>query len=120
MKAVKTVIPAFKMAQKNTPITTELLFHSDRGLQYACNEFRNLLDSNPRITRSMSRNGNCWDNAVAENFSKTLKTECVYQNKLETRQQAALLIFEYIEIRYNRKDCILRSDTCRQRTFKNN
>ena len=51
----------------------------------------------------MSRKGNCWDNAVAESFFKTLKVECVYQNKLETKQQAALLIFEYIEIWYNRK-----------------
>lgn len=103
MKAIQTVVPAFKMAQKNRQITTELLFHSDRGVQYACNEFSNLLDSNPLITRSMSRKGNCWDNAVAESFFKTLKAECIYQNKFETRQQAALLIFEYVEIWYNRK-----------------
>lgn len=51
----------------------------------------------------MGRKGNCWDNAVAESFFKTLKTECVYQNRFETQQQAALLIFEYIEIWYNRK-----------------
>lgn len=103
MKTIETVIPAFKMAQKNRPIIWELLFHSDRGVQYACNEFRNLLEKNPQITRSMSRKGNCWDNAVAESFFKTLKAECIYQNKLETKQQAALLIFEYIEIWYNRK-----------------
>ena len=103
MKAIETVIPAFKMAQRNRPITTELLFHSDRGVQYACNEFRDLLNKNSLITRSMSRKGNCWDNAVAESFFKTLKAECVYQNKFETKQQAALLIFEYIEIWYNRK-----------------
>ncbi|RYE19372.1 MAG: IS3 family transposase, partial [Sphingobacteriaceae bacterium] len=100
MKAMETVIPAFKMAQRNRPIITELLFHSDRGVQYACNEFSNLLDKNPLITRSMSRKGNCWDNAVAESFFKTLKAECVYQSKFETRQQAALVIFEYIEIWY--------------------
>jgi len=103
MKAAETVIPAFKMAQMNRPVTGELLFHSDRGVQYACNEFKYLLDKNPLLTRSMSRKGNCWDNAVAESFFKTLKTECVYQNKFETKQQAALLIFEYIEIWYNRK-----------------
>ncbi|MGI4806126.1 MAG: IS3 family transposase [Janthinobacterium lividum] len=103
MKAMETVIPAFKMAQKNRPISRELLFHSDRGVQYACNEFRNLLNKNQLITRSMSRKGNCWDNAVAESFFKTLKAECIYQNKLETKQQATLLIFEYIEIWYNRK-----------------
>lgn len=103
MRATETVIPAFKMAQMNRPITNELLFHSDRGVQYACNEFRDLLNKNPLITRSMSRKGNCWDNAVAESFFKTLKAECVYQRKFETRQQAALVIFEYIEIWYNRK-----------------
>jgi len=103
MKATETVIPAFKMAQRNRPIIREMLFHSDRGVQYACNEFSNLLDKNPLVTRSMSRKGNCWDNAVAESFFKTLKAECVYQNKFETRQQAALVIFEYIEIWYNRQ-----------------
>jgi putative transposase len=51
----------------------------------------------------MSRKGNCWDNAVAESFFKILKAECVYQNKLETKQQAALQIFQYMEIWYNRK-----------------
>jgi len=51
----------------------------------------------------MSRKGNCWDNAVAESFFKTLKAECVYQNNFKTKQQAALMIFEYIEIWYNRK-----------------
>lgn len=103
MKAVDTVIPAFKMAQRNRPITAELIFHSDRGVQYACNEFSNLLDNNSLVKRSMSRKGNCWDNAVAESFFKTLKAECVYQNRWETRQQAALIVFEYIEIWYNRK-----------------
>jgi putative transposase len=81
MKANDTVIPAFIMAQRNKPITQELIFHSDQGVQYACNEFRKLLESNPLIIRSMSRKGNCWDNSVAESFFKTLKTECIYQNK---------------------------------------
>ena len=103
MKAIDTVIPAFKMAQKTRPITQELIFHSDRGIQYACNEFRCLLEKNPLITRSMSRKGNCWDNAVAESFFKSLKTECVYQHKFTDKQQAALIVFEYIETWYNRK-----------------
>ena len=103
MKATETVIPAFKMAQKNRHIIRELLFHSDRGVQYACNEFKHLLDKNPLLTRSMSRKGNCWDNAVAESFFKTLKAECVYQNRFETKHQAALSVFEYIEIWYNRQ-----------------
>jgi putative transposase len=103
MKAIDTSIPAFKMAQRNRPITQELIFHSDRGVQYACNEFRKLLESNPLIKRSMSRKGNCWDNAVAESFFKTLKSECIYQNKFTNKEQAALVVFEYIEAWYNRK-----------------
>lgn len=103
MKAIDTVIPAFKMARGNRPITQELIFHSDRGVQYACNEFRCLLEKNPFIIRSMSRKGNCWDNAVAESFFKTLKAECVYQHKFTNKDQAALIIFEYIETWYNRK-----------------
>jgi putative transposase len=103
MKAADTVIPAFKMAQRNRPITQQLIFHSDRGIQYACNEFKELLEKNPLVTRSMSRKGNCWDNAVAESFFKTLKTECVYQNKFTHKEQAALVVFEYIESWYNRK-----------------
>jgi putative transposase len=51
----------------------------------------------------MSRKGNCWDNAVVESFFKTLKAECVYQNKFINKQQAAVIVFEYIEIWYNRK-----------------
>jgi len=103
MKAIDTVIPAFKMAQKNRPVTQKLIFHSDRGVQYACNEFRLLLEKNTLITRSMSRKGNCWDNAVAESFFKTLKAECVYQNKFVDKGQAAVVVFEYIETWYNRK-----------------
>ncbi len=103
MKAIDTVMPAFRMAQKNRPMTQKLIFHSDRGVQYACNEFRILLEKNPLITRSMSRKGNCWDNAVAESFFKTLKAECVYQNKFVNKGQAAVVVFEYIETWYNRK-----------------
>ena len=78
VKAIDTVIPAFKMAQMTRPITQELIFHSDRGVQYACNEFRCLLEKHTLIIKSMSRKGNCWDNVVAESFFKTLKAECVY------------------------------------------
>jgi putative transposase len=103
LKAIDTVIPAWKMARKNRSITSELIFHSDRGIQYACSEFKSLLDKNPLVIRSMSRKGNCWDNAVAESFFKTLKAECVYQSKFINKHQAAIIIFEYIEIWYNRK-----------------
>ena len=103
MKAADTVIPAFRMAKKNRPLNknSKLLFHSDRGIQYACNEFVAELNKNQNIERSMSRKGNCWDNAVAESFFKTLKAELIYQNKYETRLQAELSIFEYIEGWYN-------------------
>lgn len=64
--------------------------------------FTSHLYANKYVTRSMSRKGNCWDNAVVESFFKTLKVECVYHIKFTTREQAELAIFEYIEIWYNR------------------
>lgn len=101
LKASDTTIPAWIMAVRNRPVTRKLIFHSDRGVQYACNEFKNLLAGYKLVERSMSRKGDCWDNAVAESFFKTLKVECIYQNKYKTREQAALSIFEYIETWYN-------------------
>lgn len=105
MKAGDTAIPAFNMAKCNRPISKEqpLIFHSDRGIQYACEEFVTTINNHPNIIRSMSRKGNCWDNAVAESFFKTLKTELVYHHKYQTRKQAELSIFEYIETFYNTK-----------------
>ena len=105
MKASETVIPAFNMAKCNRPITNNksLIFHSDRGIQYACEEFVSVLNKNTNIIRSMSRKGNCWDNAVAESFFKTLKVELVYHHKYQTRKEAELSIFEYIETFYNIK-----------------
>jgi transposase InsO family protein len=103
MKAMDTSIPAFKMAEKNRPITAELIFHSDRGVQYACTEFKSLLESKKNIIRSMSRKGNCWDNAVAESFFKSLKSELIYRTKFTSRNQASVAIFEYIEIWYNKQ-----------------
>ena len=67
-------------------------FHSDRGVQYINNKFANVLESY-KITRSMSGKGNCWDNAVAESFFKSLKTELIYGNKLITKEQMKLLKF---------------------------
>jgi transposase InsO family protein len=104
MKAKETTVAALKMAKINRPIQPyqQLIFHSDRGIQYACEEFASLFKNNENITRSMSRKGNCWDNAVAESFFKTLKTELIYHEKYKTRQQAELSIFEYIETFYNK------------------
>jgi len=105
MKAKDTVIPAFKMALINRPLNVEqkLIFHSDRGKQYACEEFVSIIGKYKNIERSMSRKGDCWDNAVAESFFKTIKVELIYRNKYPSRQKAELSIFEYIETWYNRK-----------------
>lgn len=105
MRAKDTSIKAFKMAIINRSIKNNqsLIFHSDRAIQYACEEFICELKKHKSITRSMSRKGKCWDNAVAESFFKTLKVELIYQNRYLTRQQAELSIFEYIETFYNTK-----------------
>jgi transposase InsO family protein len=104
MMAKDTSVPAFKMALKNSSIKANepLIFHSDRGIQYACEEFTNEVSKHKNIERSMSRKGNCWDNAVAESFFKSLKTELVYHQNYQTRYQAELSIFEYIETFYNK------------------
>lgn len=79
-----------------------LIHHSDRGVQYACGQYRDLLWSQ-EIECSMSRTGDCYDNAVVESFFKTLKAELVYHEHYETREQARRSIFEYVEVFYNRK-----------------
>ncbi|MEG2334965.1 IS3 family transposase, partial [Chryseobacterium sp.] len=73
-----------------------------RGVQYASKKFVNTIESYG-VIRSMSRRGNCWDNAVAESFFKSLKTELIYGNKLITKEKMKLEIFEYIEVWYNKK-----------------
>lgn len=79
-----------------------LLSHSDRGSQYASDAYRDKLKE-LGITASMSRKGNCYDNAFAETFFGTLKNELVYRTHFKTRQEAMIAIFEYIEVFYNRK-----------------
>ena len=102
LRAIDTSIAAWQMALKNRKIEGKLLFHSDRGVQYACTDFRNQLKSLP-VVQSMSRRGNCWDNAVAESFFKTFKSELVNQVDFHTRDEARLATFEYIEGWYNRR-----------------
>lgn len=99
----QTIIPAWKMATSKRRINDNLIFHSDRGIQYASKEFRNYIKTNSLILQSMSRKGNCWDNAVAESFFKTLKSELIYHHEYKTIEQAELAVFEYIEVWYNRK-----------------
>jgi len=78
-----------------------LVWHTDRGSQYASHSHRQIINQHG-IIQSMSRKGNCWDNAVAESFFHTLKNELIYQCKFKTREEAKNVIFEYIEVFYNR------------------
>jgi len=94
---------ALDMAVKNRPPREGLVFHSDRGVQYCSDEFRSLLKRLcPSVRQSMSRKGNCWDNACAESFFKTLKTELAILEKGGSAEQIKTAVFEYIEIYYNR------------------
>ena len=93
---------ALFMALKDRKVPKGLIHHSDRGSQYASVEYQSLLSTH-LMTSSMSRKGNCWDNAVVESFFHTLKTELIYHCKYKTREEAAQSIFEYIEVFYNRK-----------------
>ena len=102
MKTINTTIPALKMALKTRTIKAGAIFHSDRGIQYASMKFRSLLKNN-KLPSSMSRKGNCWDNAVAESFFKTLKQECTNRYNFDNHQQAAMQIFDYVETWYNTK-----------------
>jgi putative transposase len=105
LKAMDTSIAAFKNALLNRPLNNSqiLIFHSDRGVQYACKAFIYLVTKSNQVSRSMSRKGNCYDNAVAESFFKTLKTELIYQNNYKTKLKAKKSITEYIENFYNTK-----------------
>ena len=97
-----TSIAAFKNALANRPIEPGLIFHSDRGSQYASDAFRKLLDDN-NCLQSMSRKGNCYDNAVAESFFKTIKVEELYNHHFETIEQVWSAVFDYIDGWYNTK-----------------
>jgi len=102
MASESTVIPAFNMAVSNRKPQMQMIFHSDRGSQYASKAMVSMLRSYG-ICQSMSRKGNCWDNAVAESFFKTLKAELIYGNKLLSKGKMKTQLFEFIEIWYNRK-----------------
>lgn len=95
-------IDALDMAVLHRNPSRGLTFHSDRGVQYASAAFREKLKGYEMI-QSMSRKGNCWDNAPAESFFSTLKMEEVYHKKYRTREEARQSIFEYIEVFYNRQ-----------------
>ena len=92
---------ALTMAIRHRAPTSGLLHHSDRGSQYAATAYQQLLTTHG-MTGSMSRRGNCWDNACVESFFGTLKRELIYHRQYRTREEATQDIFEYIEVFYNR------------------
>ena len=96
---VNLVLSTIKEAKKKEKVTAELQLHSDQGFQYTSHGYYSLTQSYG-ITPSMSRRGNPYDNALAENFFSILKTECIYRVKLQTYEEARLLIGEYIHF-YN-------------------
>lgn len=96
------VVSALNMALEQERPQSGLLAHSDRGVQYASDSFQQLLAEH-RIVCSMSRKGNCWDNAPTESLMATLKKELVHQQCYATRSAARQSLFEYIEVFYNRQ-----------------
>ena len=96
------VITALQQALRHRQPTTQLMHHSDRGSQYTSKEFRDLLKKYC-IIASMSGTGCCYDNAAMESFYHTLKTEHIYFEHYNTREEAKRSIFEYVEVFYNRQ-----------------
>ena len=99
---VQLVLETIKAARRKEKVTAELQLHSDQGFQYTSQAYFKLTQSYS-ITPSMSRRGNPYDNAMAENFFSILKTECIYRVKLKTYEEARLLISQYIEFYNNER-----------------
>ena len=99
---IQLVLNTIKAAKKKEKVTAEVQLHSDQGFQYTSHAYFNLTKSYG-ITPSMSRRGNPYDNALAENFFSILKTECIYRTKLKTYEEASLLIDEYIHFYNNHR-----------------
>jgi transposase InsO family protein len=95
-------ISALEMAITTRRPARGLLHHSDRGSQYACAEYRAVLKAHG-MRASMSRKGNCWDNAVAESFFATVELELIMKHRWATRDDARRAIFRFIEGWYNRE-----------------
>ncbi len=96
MTTENTVLKAWICARRNRAINAKCIFHSDRGVQYASNKITSLFSFNRKITQSMSRKGNCWDNAVAESFFKTIKYEWINRFKYTSYNQLYGSIKEYL------------------------
>lgn len=103
MTTKSTVLEAWNKARLHRPIKKGFIFHSDRGVQYASNSFRQIINPNKYITQSMSRKGNCWDNAVAESFFKTLKTEFTKRKRFKNIEELRMGLNWYIDVWYNTK-----------------
>jgi len=99
---INLVLSTIREAKKKEKVTTELQLHSDQGFQYTSTAYFKLTKEY-NITPSMSRRGNPYDNALAENFFSILKTECIYRAKLQTYEEARLLIGEYIHFYNNQR-----------------
>ena len=99
---INLVLSTIKAAKKKEKVTAELQLHSDQGFQYTSHAYFKLTKSY-NITPSMSRRGNPYDNALAENFFSILKTECIYRTKLQSYEEARLLIDEYIYFYNNQR-----------------
>ena len=104
---INLVLSTIRAAKKKEKVTAELQLHSDQGFQYTSHPYFKLTQSY-NITPSMSRKGNPYDNAMAENFFSILKTECIYRTKLRTYEEARLLIGEYIHF-YNNEGIQLKT-----------
>lgn len=99
---VQLVLETIKAAKRKEKVTGELQLHSDQGFQYTSKQYFNLTQSY-NILQSMSRRGNPYDNALAENFFSILKTECIYRVKLKTYDEARILISQYIDFYNNQR-----------------
>jgi transposase InsO family protein len=104
MRTEHTTVPVLAMAFMNRRPQADLIFHSDRGVQYCTASFRaTLKDGYPTVRQSMSRKGNCWDNACAESFFKIRKSEVATLDGKQRASEVRDSVFEYLESYYNRK-----------------
>jgi len=103
LETIHTTVPALTMAVKNRTPLEDLIFHSDMGVQYCAQLFREILQTYcPQVRQSMSRKGNCWDNACAESFFKTLKVELETLAGKHSEEEVRQSVFYYMESYYNR------------------
>lgn len=100
--SAEMVLAALFRGIRNRRPGAGLIIHSDRGVQYVCKDFRQALESH-QFVQSMSRKGDCWDNAVAESFFGIVKSELIHHQRFKGPQDTLKALFEYIEVYYNRK-----------------